>query len=364
MISEIVKKYDDVFHATQYQPAISIILPFEPKMSLKSELQHRLKLSIEKVKNELIKNYTRESYMPVLQKLHSIEDKIDFSSYKKSLAIFVSPVFEKVYYLDIPVEEKIIIDGSFEIRDLVYSKKEMHKYLVLVLSAKKAHIYLGNTTTFVRIVTNIPEHIAAYSNDIPERVANFSDPSERKEVMLDKFLRHIDDSLSIILKAYPLPLFLVGPERVIGHFKGISHNINHIISYVHGNYDDASEEELRNLLRPEVKDWKKVKEEDLLHQLDTAVGARKLSVGIEKVWNTVSQKKGRLLVVEKNYIYPTHLGGEESLLYEEEGTSNGFYIKDAVDDIIEKVLETGGDVEFVDEGVLNNYQRIALIQYY
>jgi hypothetical protein len=40
------------------------------------------------------------------------------------------------------------------------------------------------------------------------------------------------------------------------------------------------------------------------------------------------------------------------------------YIKDAVDDVMEKVLETGGDVEFVDEGMLKDYDHIALVQYY
>jgi hypothetical protein len=40
------------------------------------------------------------------------------------------------------------------------------------------------------------------------------------------------------------------------------------------------------------------------------------------------------------------------------------YIKDAVDDVIEKVLENGGDVEFTDKDVLKDYQRIALVQYY
>ena len=41
-----------------------------------------------------------------------------------------------------------------------------------------------------------------------------------------------------------------------------------------------------------------------------------------------------------------------------------FYIKDAVDDIIEKVLASGGDVEFVDEGILKDYNKIALIEYF
>ena len=43
---------------------------------------------------------------------------------------------------------------------------------------------------------------------------------------------------------------------------------------------------------------------------------------------------------------------------------NSFYIKDAVDDIIEKVIACGGDVEFVDEGILKDFSKIALIEYF
>ena len=45
-------------------------------------------------------------------------------------------------------------------------------------------------------------------------------------------------------------------------------------------------------------------------------------------------------------------------------SNNNFFIKDAVDDIIEKVIESGGDVEFVDEGILTDYQKIVLLEYY
>jgi hypothetical protein len=310
-------------------------------------------------------SYTEDKALAVLRKLRALIQDLDYSTYKKSIAIFVSPVVEKVFYLDIPVEEKIIIDDSFEIRDLVYSKKEMHKYLVLVLSAKRSRIYLGNTITFVRIVSNVPDHVAAYKNDIAERVANFSDPSDRKEVMLDKFLRHTDAGLSILLKSYPLPLFVIGADRVIGHFKKITRNEKRILGYVHGNYEDATEEELRKALEPQIADWKKVKQQDLLYQLEAAAGNKKLVVGIENVWREAMHKKGKLLIVEKNYIYPAHLGGDKDVIYNENHKAEkNFYIKDAVDDVIEQVFENGGDVEFVDPDVLKDYGRIALILYY
>ena len=39
-------------------------------------------------------------------------------------------------------------------------------------------------------------------------------------------------------------------------------------------------------------------------------------------------------------------------------------IKDAVDHIIQKVLENGGDVEFVDKDFLKVYHQIVLIKFY
>jgi hypothetical protein len=209
----------EVMEAVHYRPAVSIIMPFEPKMSLKTELTHSLKTATDKVEQELLESYPGEMSVLVMQKLRAIIKGLNFNTHKKSMAIYVSPVFEKVLYLDITVEEKIIVDESFEIRDLMYSKKQLHKYLVLLLSTKESRMYLGDSATFVRIVSNTPESVYAYVNEVPERVANFSDMSERKEIVMEKFLHHIDNALDIILNAYRLPVFVLGTKRIAGHFK-------------------------------------------------------------------------------------------------------------------------------------------------
>jgi stalled ribosome rescue protein Dom34 len=66
----------------------------------------------------------------------------------------------------------------------------------------------------------------------------------------------------------------------------------------------------------------------------------KLCYGLKAVWNTATHRRSRLLVVEETFM------GE------------------LVDDIIEKVLKDGGDVEFVEQGTLSGYQQIALIEFH
>jgi hypothetical protein len=365
MNSIVTPEIREVMEAVHYRPAVSIIMPFEPKMSLVTEVSHSLKIAIDKVEEELIKNYPDEIKTLLITKLRAVIKRLNFDTHKKSIAIYVSPVFEKVLYLDIPVEEKIMVDESFEIRDLIYSKKQIHKYLVLLLSNNESRIYLGNSSSFVQIVSNAPKFAGTFINDKSERVANFSDTSERKEILMEKFLRHIDNSLDLILNAYQLPLFVLGTERILGHFNKLSKHKQAVIEYVKGNYEEATLDQLRGILNLHIANWQNVKQKDFLNQLEDAAGKKKLAVGMKEVWQEAICKKGRLLVVEKNYMYPAEKGSSKEVIYMATEPYNKYsYIKDAVDDIIEKVLENGGDVEFVDPDFIKQYQHIALIQYY
>lgn len=355
----------EVMEAVHYRPAVSIILPFEPKMSAKTALQYSLAAAVKKVKKELDENYPEDTVLLMMEKLDLIVQHLNFNTHKKSIALYVSPVFEKVLYLDIVVEAKIMVDESFEIRDLVYSKKQLHKYLVLFLDGHESRIFLGNSDSFVRIVSNAARPIFAYTNDIPQQVANFSDKEARRQMMMDKFLHYIDNGLDIILNAYHLPLFVIGPEKMLGHFKAITKHKSAIIDYVYGSYGNADEKRIIEVLAPYIADWKKVLQKDLLNQLNDAAGKKKLVTGMMGVWREAVSGKGRLLVVEKNYMYVADRRSGKGIIAAAAGSLNKFScIRDAVDDVIEKVLENGGDVEFVDKGLLKDYQQIAMIKYY
>ena len=87
----------EVMEAVHYRPAVSIIMPFEPKMSLKTELVHSLKIAADKVEQELLENYPDEMGMLVMQKLRAIIKDLNFNTHKKSIAIYVRRCLKKYY---------------------------------------------------------------------------------------------------------------------------------------------------------------------------------------------------------------------------------------------------------------------------
>jgi len=348
-----------------FMPAVSIVLPFDPKMCVKPEIEHRLKIALGKVSRQLRDEFPDEKAIPVIEKLTRLIENLNYHTHKKSIAIFASLTVEKVFYLDISVEEKIIIDESFEIRDLVLNKINTVQYLILLVNTENSHMFLASSLSFILIKSNLPDHADYYGRDLPGKTTNFSDSHEQKEIMLDKFMRHMDEGLSIILKAYPLPVFVMGPERVAGHFKALTKNDQHIIQYIHGNFEKANETALREVMTPYLADWRKVQEKVILKEMDKAHHANKLITGIEEVWSAASHRNGKLLIVEKDYSCCAGLAGDtDKIQVENNNTDRPFYIKDAVDDIIEKILLNGGEVEFVENEVLSENGHIALIKYY
>lgn len=354
----------EAIKVVKYRPAVSLILSFEPN-TLKEEMQHKLKIAEDNVKRQLLENYPERICIPVLQKLQTAISSINFNSLKKSIVIFVSPIFSKTFHLEVQVEDKIIIDESFEIRDLVYARQESLKYLVLLITGRQAKAFIGNNDNLIKVKLNLPGNTEAYDTDSPERVQNFPDPSKRKEKLQEKFLRHVDNALTDILKTNKLPVFLMGVERLEGHFKRISVNANSIIKTVHGNYEDTSLAEIKNVLKPFIAAWKLETNRAILAEVEQAFSAKKLDTGIEAVWESVNEKNGRLLMVEKNFIYPADLSADKKYISKHEADNDSLtYLKDAVDEIIEKVILFDGEIRFVDEGLLSDYGRIALIRHY
>ena len=99
MSAEINKKPYEESSIPEDFPFISIIIPFEPKMNIKSGFDTIINDAAAKTEKELLKSYPESKAAPVLQKMYHVLHNLDLNKHKKqSIGIFVSPLLEKVYY--------------------------------------------------------------------------------------------------------------------------------------------------------------------------------------------------------------------------------------------------------------------------
>ncbi|MDE3183974.1 MAG: hypothetical protein KGM16_11200 [Bacteroidota bacterium] len=87
-------------------PRISLILPYEMKMKKKEALLKLLENRADMVEKELLAKFPAEKVALVLKKFRKIIKTVNCPVKEKNIAIFISPVAEKVYYFSPSYLEK------------------------------------------------------------------------------------------------------------------------------------------------------------------------------------------------------------------------------------------------------------------
>ncbi len=181
----------------------------------------------------------------------------------------------------------------------------------------------------------------------------------------EKYLREIDNVLSAVHKQTNVPVIIGGVKKEIAKFNAITKNGYAIIGSIEGNFDRSSIQEVLEKTEPLLLEHQKMEHQKIINLLDKALSKGICVSGIKDVWKAVMEKQGSLLVVEKGYRFSGKAGKDKfTLIPVRINEKENPIINDAVDDIIEFVFLYGGDVVFVEDGVLGNYERIALVTYF
>lgn len=338
MKANTVKKDEGAGSFFPDMPFVSLILPFNPKMTSKSAISESMRRAVQKITNDLNGRYNGVVAELVLQKLQSALSTLNYATHKSSIAIFLSPVFEKILYLDMPVDEKVTVDSDFMIRDIVLTKSKPKQVLLIAPTGSDTRIYLADDNKMTLII----------SNNIGE-------------METCDHIRSIDNTLDILLRSYHLPVFVAADEDTCLQFKKHTRHSGEVLEYIVSPSVHSDTQDLQELLRPFIKDMETIQAKEISHFLARAGNDNHLTTGLDNINKTASCYQGSLLLIEKGYTYAQ--GVTTSTRPSAYQPARFSYIKDSVDDVIEKALLNGGDVAFVESGVLPGNEHIALIQH-
>jgi len=292
--------------------------------------------------------YSCQQAMPVLVKLQNCIANLNFNTHKKSIAVFISPVYEKVIYLDIEVQENMMVDEEFNLGQIARFKKEDRQFLLLWLTTESSHLYLGNENKLQLIMLN--KSLSMNGADPASSVADIRN--------FTNFLVQVDNGLSIVLKTHPYPVFIVGSSKMIEWYKSATQNDEHISRAIQQPHPAPSDEMLHQLIAPYFSSWKNIQQQKLVKQLNKAHLDGSLVTGFGTVAAAIKQRGWRL-VVEEPVNEDVWSPNEETAV--NRPVTKPFYLRSFVDEIAEKVLECGGDIEVLPPGALSRYQHIAYL---
>jgi hypothetical protein len=354
---------------------ISIIVPTHRLSPERRVDKLEVERAINNAKESLQYRYPESNINPLLQAIDDLYETIDFTHNSDGLGLYVSPNTKLAVQFPFPVEEKVMVGDNFELRDLLYKVNYANPYFVLLITEKVVRLFEGAWNELNEIKDkNFPkEYEEEYIYNPPSRgtpysghahVRNFEkDKSALEEIRFKDFFRHADELLNDYL-VNNTPLILLGPEKELSWFETISVHKKHIINKIEGSYNYSNQTQLADIAWPAMHLYLQHEREQLVKEFEEKIGEGLGITGIQDIWSATQEGKAFKLLVEKDYRIPGFVEKEASRLYLRPPQKPHKILADAVDDIIEMVLEKNGHVFFTDNGMLKDYQQIVLITRY
>lgn len=341
------------------RPAVTIYMNTNRTFPENNKDSINLKNLITEVDKRIQKEYGEKETTQIISKLKEFASDFNHNYNLDSLIIFVSSDFLEFIRLPVKVKDSVIIDNKFAIKVLLRSILQTKNYFILCLSRKVVRLIEAINDGVISEIkdANFPIENDSYleSDDIKKAWANVHDNHAK-----DFFNKA--DKMFIEYNKSKKPVVLAGDVRNISYYKEIADNKNIIVGQIEGNYDETKAHEIVKHAYGVVLNYVSQEQEIALEELDTAKKEQKLLTDINDIYTAAKEGRGFKLFVEKNYIQPAIIENNRIIL--KVNPSGSDINDDVINEIIELIVNNGGDVLFLEVNKLKSYDKIALVTRY
>lgn len=359
-------------------PSISIFVPTHRNMPEKMQDPIKLKDLVGKATEKLLAEFDKKDVVNLIKNLDNIVSKIDFTTVLNGLAIFVNNNMGEIFNLPFPIEEKVIINKRFAIKQLLNAFHRHPNYWILSLSKKPTRLFkaLGSSIEEVIDSKELQEKQEGFpfelnyevTSDKKWEAVSEGDLSARYFTDLDKhFYNLIDHLLTKHINQEQLPVIVLGLEENKGIFEKITKNKNQIVGYKIGEFNKASYDEILKTASSVMQDYLDQEEKTAINLFKEAIGSKQHAFGIKDVWNVIQEGRARIILIEKDFKALGTLNTENPnniILQEDMQLPVANAAQDLIDDLVDLAINKKTKIVFVQPNTLKEYGHIAAILRY
>ncbi|NLR68754.1 hypothetical protein HGH92_30915 [Chitinophaga varians] len=333
-------------------PAVTILVSTHRTFPDNKQDSIHLKNLITQVEKELYEQFDKRIVWPVLDKIKETEKSINHDYNLDTLAIFASPDSIQVKRLPVTTTDRYVIGDRFEIRPLLKAVQQSEHYYIISVSRQKIRLLEAFNDEIVSEVKNkdFPYLNNYYTTD-PMRLKH----DQIVDNLLKEFFNTADKRFKKYYEENPLPVILLGEERNLAFYQEIMDIRGLVIGTHHGSFDDTSDPDIAKVTFPVIQQYIAGKQDAALQAINAAQSAQRLLVDLNDIYTAAENGQADTLYIGQTYLPTGHIDKGVITL----GNGNGS--TDVTLPVIDTVLHKGGNVVFLDENALDNYQGIALI---
>ncbi|WP_435972673.1 chemotaxis protein [Streptomyces sp. Qhu_M48] len=340
-------------------PALSLVMPThrrEPENAQDPVRLRNLVAAAEKAVQD-DPGVTRERRDDVLDQLRRAVAEIDLSHAEEGLVIFVAPGEHYVWTVARTVPERVVVADTFLTRNLVAAQAAEQPSWTLAVAADRVSLWSGS-----------PEQVTEHTEDGFPLTRSLEDPdAERKERVGDlpstfqdeatrQFLREAHTALRVVLSSEPRPMYVIGEPAALALLEDTGPLPPGTTPIHRGGLARGPAAAVKEAVEPARAAREAAASTTVVAELDAARGRREFAGGIDEVWQAVKEGRMRLLAVEDHYRTVVR---DEGGHLEPAEPAEPEARDDMVDEIVERALDTGAEVQFVRDDTLLDMDRIA-----
>ncbi len=340
-------------------PAVSVLMPTHRQLPPREQDPIRLRNLLGQARRRLSADpaVSGARAAAVMERLERVASEVDLVYASDGLALFASESDASAHLIDHQVAERVEVAETYATRDLVADAVRAQRYWALALSEKPTRLWAGANDHVTEVIGDGFPMTREFADEEAALPAGFGkDRGTLRDERRRQHFREVDAALAQIRAHDPRPLIVLGVERDLAVFDQVSQQLDAVIGRVRGGFGRAGEARIAESVAPVLRDELRRRQQRALAELTRARGANRYAAGLGEVWELARQGRGSLLLVEQGY--REHAAEEFA-----SGAPPAVVapvVDDAVDEVVETILDGDGDVVFVPDGALAEQDRIAL----
>jgi hypothetical protein len=307
----------------------------------------------------------KAAVLEVEEELYDLVDDGLFWSYQgHGLAVFATATRRAVYRLPLQVEEQVHVSDRAFLKPLVSVLSRSTTCYVLALSENGVRLVevssdLPPTTT---AVPGLPEDAASAVGKASIRDRSHRGRlvgSEGKRVHLRAYARQVDAALRPVLSGSDVPLVLAAVEPIRSIFASVSSYPHLADAVIETSPDRLTEQQLAEEARGVLEALFMMRKQQLAEVFDERRSQGRAVTDIADAARAATAGAVETLVVDRSASFLGSVADDGTVAFDEDiddGTAYG-----VVDEVLRRVLLTGGDVLSVDAALVPGGQPLAAI---